>query len=215
MGNSLASPSQSSAATPTTPPPKQIGDLVKTTQYGWKGDVNPTKDNPTGQDHLTNDLHLGFLNNPLTPHAAALTDSEARNLNAQPGDVIDVGGQKYYYADRAPESDDRVDLYQPSGFNKNIPDFQAIRNLGGGSAKLKGGALSTAGEANVQRLMNGQTPPAQPTQQATIQPLNRPQASVMPIDSARASNNNQGIAFANLLKRVQLASTNGNKPDQS
>jgi hypothetical protein len=167
--------------------------MVKTTQYGYADDPN--------QDANSNVLKVGFKDNPLTPHAAALTDAEAQQLHAQPGDVLDVGGNKVYYADRAPESDPRVDLYQPQGFNKMIPDYQSVRDLGGGSSQLKGGDLSAAGEANVQKFTGGQASPEPqgvPTQQTSSTPIVLPAQN----DSARASDNNQGIAFINLLKRL-------------
>lgn len=135
----------------TQPTEKNTGELVRTTQYGW-----PT-DNPS--DKLTTISKVGNHDNPLTEHSIALSDQMAQSINAKPGDVIKIGDTLGYYADRAPENDKRVDIYQPKGMNKNIPDFQAIKNLGGGSQDLKGTALASTGETNIQNILSGITNP--------------------------------------------------------
>jgi hypothetical protein len=149
------------------PPMTQKGILAKTTQFGYSND-------PQG-DSLTR-AGVGMLDNPLTAHSAALTKSMQAMENAQPGDVIETidpktGGKRYsYFADRAPELDARVDLYQPQGFDKSIPDNQQVINLGGGNPRLRGNALSTAGEANVAKWSTG----SQPQANATPSPVSAP-----------------------------------------
>lgn len=123
--------------------------LARSTQFGWNTDPN--------QDYNTNVLKIGMRDNPLTAHAAALTRLMQQQLKATPGDVIELTDGKghktdEYFADRAPESDARVDMYQPQGFDKSIPDFQNAVNLGGGNSRLSGARLAAAGEANVAKL---------------------------------------------------------------
>jgi hypothetical protein len=146
------------------------GIIGNITQYGYANDPQ--------MDKLTL-KKLGMRDNTLTPHAAALTDSMAQQVHANPGDVIEIvdpNGNKRlaYYGDRAPEPDPRVDLYQPQGFDKSIPDKQQVINLGGGSPTLRGQQLSTTGEANVQKFLTPSTPAAQPEMQTQQQPSAAP-----------------------------------------
>lgn len=136
-------------------PSPAIGQV---TQYAYPGDKY--------SDKLTRQK-LGMVDNILTPHAAALTQSMQDKIHANNGDVImivdDKGNKRYsYFADRAPEVNPRVDLYQPQGYDESIADYQKVVNLGGGSAKLRGQALADAGEANVQKYLN--SPASTPTQ---------------------------------------------------
>lgn len=136
------------------PPVRRAGGIFgKTTQFGYANDLTP--------DRNSNVLRIGNRDNPLTPHAVALTDSMRDAQNALPGDTIETidskGNKRFgYFGDRAPESDPRVDFYQPQGFDKNIEDHQQVIDLGGGNAKASGRALAALGEANVQRAMSGQ-----------------------------------------------------------
>ncbi len=140
--NEQSQVSQNNALLPNDSDPVPTGTpQTRTTQYGWAGD-DPS-------DYNTSVLKVGNRDNPLTAHAAALSDAEVQKLSAQPGDVILAGGQRYYYADRAPESDARVDLYQPQGMDPSIPDYQDVQDLGGGAPTLRGAALAQQGEANV------------------------------------------------------------------
>jgi hypothetical protein len=163
-----------------TPPPQ---NTVRTTQYGWTGD-DPS-------DYNTSVLKVGNRDNPLTDHAAALSDSEAQQLNAKPGDVLRVGGQLYYYADRAPEKDARVDLYQPSGMDTSLPDYAPVQNLGGGSDSLRGTALSQTGLQNIAAFNNNGAQPATSTvtQNSPVAP-----PSLAPMNTA---------AYLQLLKQLQ------------
>lgn len=132
------------------PAKSQGGGIIgKATQYGYANDSTP--------DYNSNVLKIGMRDNPLTPHAAALTKLMQRQINAQPGDAIetiDGKGNKHveYFADRAPESDARIDFYKPQGFDKSLDDSQQVIDLGGGDSRLSGKALAAAGEANVARL---------------------------------------------------------------
>jgi|SRR6516162_7557848 hypothetical protein len=97
---------------------------IKTTQYGYekKGDKNWDKDTAAGRGKF-HSLEPGV--------SAALTDSAAKALGVQPGDWIKVtypngSVQIRRYDDRAPQKENRVDLYQPRGFDKNIPDFGSV-----------------------------------------------------------------------------------------
>lgn len=138
----------------------------KTTNYGTADDKTPDSNTKAG---------VGNAANPLTPNAVALTSTMAQQLQAKPGDVLkltDTQGQTHYvyYGDTAPESDARIDLYNPNGTEANQPyTVVTAANLGGASTAPStfpitinpAGAskLSTAGinlsrnaESNIARL---------------------------------------------------------------
>lgn len=125
--------------------------LARMTQFGYSNDPN--------WDRNSNQLKIGMRDNPLTSHVAALSPDLEQRYHANPGDVLDIidnqGHHNYrYFGDRtSPKLSNRVDLYQPTGFDKSIPENQKVINLGGGNPSLKGRGLAQAGEQNVQKYI--------------------------------------------------------------
>jgi len=72
------------------------------------------------------------MGNLLNLSSCAITDSAKAALGAQHGDVLQIAfDQKNVFLrridDRAPESDERVDLFFPYAFNTSIPtDFANV-----------------------------------------------------------------------------------------
>jgi hypothetical protein len=115
---------------------------------GVDKDGKPTKDtNPGTQMRVT---QYGYADDPymdswtkkgfgkwhkLEPDVSmALTDSAAKALGVKPGDWIkieyaDGGTQIRRYDDRAPQKDQRVDLYNPRGFDKSLADYAKITRI--------------------------------------------------------------------------------------
>jgi len=107
------------------------GIRMKTTQYGYEKKGQPGYDsNSAAGRGKWHKLEPGV--------SAALTDSAAEKLGVQPGDWVKVtypngGTQIRRYDDRAPQKENRVDLYNPRGYNnipggldKSIPDFGSV-----------------------------------------------------------------------------------------
>ena len=105
-----------------TPAQKVAGVKMKVTQYGYKND-------PDG-DTLT-EQGWGFRNNRLNASSCALTVAAQKALGAKAFDRIQI---KFaddlilyrHFDDRAPENEARLDLYQPAGFDKTLPDVGEV-----------------------------------------------------------------------------------------
>ena len=86
--------------------------------------IDPSKITWVRNEGGGKDGHNGaFFNLKNIPGAVALSDSMAAKLGVKYGDTfqgVDLKGNKRMltYADRAPESDDRIDYYDPSGSEK-------------------------------------------------------------------------------------------------
>jgi len=99
------------------------GTRMKVTQYGYANDPTPDSNTQKG---------LGIQNRKLEPGvSAALTKSAAKELGVKPGDWIKIqyangGTQIRRYDDRAPQGEKRIDLYQPGGFDRSLPDYGTI-----------------------------------------------------------------------------------------
>ena len=95
--------------------------IVKVTQYGYPGDP----------DADTNTLSLlGFANNRLDVNSCALTLSSCDGLGIGHKDHVWIrihfADGSYIYRrhdDTAPESDPRVDLFMPGGYQPTMPDM--------------------------------------------------------------------------------------------
>src|ERR1700757_885820 len=104
---------------------------IKVTQYGYPSD-------PDG-DTLTEE-GWGAWDNKLTEDGCALTNQALIELSEDmlmlPFYWIKIDFKNgtaplvRQYQDKAPESDARVDLYMPSGFDKFLPDAAEVTNLG-------------------------------------------------------------------------------------
>jgi hypothetical protein len=104
------------------------GVNMKLTQYGYPND--PYSDSETRKGHgAYHNLHAG--------ESVALTDSGLRALGLSRHQVrsssqwVDIklrggGTLTRRIDDRAPERDLRTDLYQPGGFDRNLPDHADI-----------------------------------------------------------------------------------------
>ncbi len=103
------------------------GQQMQITQYGYKGDPDMDKYTAKGEGAFAN----------LQPDvSAALTQSAQKALGAQPGDYLKVTfkdgtSQIRRFDDRAPESNERMDLYQKEGFDKSIPDIGSVSVIKG------------------------------------------------------------------------------------
>lgn len=99
--------------------------MIRITQYGYAGD-------PYG-DTLTTEGWGGW-GNRLDGASCALTDSEQKALGltkANHGAKLKItfpNGLVLYrfWADRAPEGNERVDLNEPNGFESRIPEFANV-----------------------------------------------------------------------------------------
>lgn len=105
------------------------GITMKLTQYGYRND--PYMDSETRRGH-------GAYHNLHASESVALTDSGLRALGLSRSQVrhgsywVDInlrggGVLTRRIDDRAPERDRRVDLYQPRGFDRHLPDHADIR----------------------------------------------------------------------------------------
>lgn len=95
---------------------------IKTTQYGYPNDEDG--------DTLTKE-GWGCWGNKLTAAGCALTKSAENLLGATKLCWLKITystGVILYrqWQDRAPEADDRLDLYQPQGFDKTLPDYADV-----------------------------------------------------------------------------------------
>lgn len=101
---------------------------TRITQYGYSND--PYADTLTEQG-------WGGWGNRLNGASCALTDSEVKELGLTKADhgcklkiTFDSGVVIYrFWADRAPEASDRLDLNQPEGFDKSIPDWATVEKV--------------------------------------------------------------------------------------
>jgi hypothetical protein len=95
---------------------------MKLTQYGYRND--PYMDSETAKGHgAYHALESGI--------SCALTDSAKSALGATKRCWIRIsfpagGSMVRRYDDRAPETDHRVDLYMPAGFETALPDYAEI-----------------------------------------------------------------------------------------
>jgi len=95
----------------------QAGDGIKITDYAYPGDTTPDPNSAKGSGAFPFSSAPGSL---IPNYSAALTDAAAARLGLKPGQTFTVTsttGQVYSlrYDDRAPETDDRIDIYSPGG----------------------------------------------------------------------------------------------------
>lgn len=95
---------------------------IKITQYGFPSD--PYMDPDTAK-------RIGNRDNHLTTASCAITDSALKDLGAANGDVLRIifnADVEFFRRidDTAPESDPRIDLFQPNGFDKSLPDYADV-----------------------------------------------------------------------------------------
>jgi hypothetical protein len=96
---------------------------MKITQYGYSND--PYMDSETAKGN-------GAYHRLEAGVSCALTDSAKHALGAHHRDWVEIhfiggGTQVRRYDDRAPEADERVDLYNPGGFQNALGDFADVR----------------------------------------------------------------------------------------
>ena len=102
---------------------------MQLTQYGYRND--PFMDSETRRGH-------GAYHNLASERSVALTDAGLRALGLSRSyvrhhdawvDIMLRGGGVLHRRidDRAPERNKRADLYQPGGFNRQLPDFGDVR----------------------------------------------------------------------------------------
>jgi hypothetical protein len=105
------------------------------THYAYQGDSTPDTNSAQGIGAFPFSSAAGSL---IPMYSAALTDAAAAQYHVQPGQSFTVGtstGSTYnlVYADRAPQSDVRVDIYDPNnalGAGNNFS--QGLTSLNGG-----------------------------------------------------------------------------------
>lgn len=124
--NGLTVPEGESASTVTG---------FQTTHYGYPDDETPDENTKAGK---------GKWGPLVDGDSLALTDSMAQKIGAKPHDKIELKDAKGNtrvgtYIDRAPESDDRVDIYNPKGSKKGGTPFSAIS-----AKKIESRVASTA-----------------------------------------------------------------------
>lgn len=95
---------------------------MKLTQYGYASD--PYMDSETKKGH-------GAYHNLEKGISCALTDSAKTAIGATKRCWVRIsfpsgGSIVRRYDDRAPEHDDRCDLYQPAGFDHGLPDHATV-----------------------------------------------------------------------------------------
>jgi hypothetical protein len=109
---------------------------VTLTHYAYAGDSTPDPGSAQGEGAFSWDSAPGSL---VPMYSAALTASAAKQYNVQPGQsftVTTTGGQTYnlVYADTAPESDARVDIYDPNNALGGGNNFsEGITSINGGA----------------------------------------------------------------------------------
>jgi hypothetical protein len=122
------------------------------THYAYPGDNGGTPGGKIDSDSARGIGAFPFSSAPgsLIPgYSAALTDSAAAAYGIQPGQqftITTTGGQTYnlVYADRAPESDQRVDIYDPQGQLPGGNNFSAsIASINGGPVVLEQSGLAS------------------------------------------------------------------------
>ena len=98
---------------------------VMVTQYGLSKKAGGW-DAPDQEAGSQTDQRIGNHDNPLIENlSCAVTDSVKKTLGLKPGDKIKLvwpngQGLIVQYDDRAPEIDDRIDLWKPKSFDKTI-----------------------------------------------------------------------------------------------
>jgi hypothetical protein len=104
------------------------GVQVRLTQFGYRND--PYMDSETRKGH-------GAYSNLASNRSVALTDSTLAALHLTKSMVrhehpwIDIhlkggGVLTRRIDDRAPERNRRVDVYEPGGFNRQLPDYATV-----------------------------------------------------------------------------------------
>jgi hypothetical protein len=104
------------------------GVRMQLTQYGYPND--PYSDSETRKGH-------GAYHSLVRDESVALTDSGLRALGLSRSQVLDSqpwvniqlrggGSLQRRIDDRAPEANRRADLYQPGGFDRQLPDFADV-----------------------------------------------------------------------------------------
>ncbi|MGA8659223.1 MAG: hypothetical protein WB586_24095 [Chthoniobacterales bacterium] len=108
---------------------------VMLTHYAYPGDSTPDSKSAQGIGAFSFSSAPGSL---IPVYSAALTASAAQQYNLQPGQSFSVttaSGQTYnlVYADVAPESDARVDIYDPNGVLPGGNSFSdSLTSINGG-----------------------------------------------------------------------------------
>ena len=98
---------------------------MRITQYGYNDD--PYMDSKT-------ERRIGGWDNVLNAESCALTDAAVKLLELTQANrgaklqVVFTNGATIFrrWDDRAPEANARLDLYQPQGFDKSLPDFATV-----------------------------------------------------------------------------------------
>jgi hypothetical protein len=104
------------------------GVTMRLTQYGYPGD--PYSDSETRKGH-------GAYHSLVAGESVALTDAGLRALGLSRSEVRQThpwvelqlrggGTLERRIDDRAPEANRRVDLYQPGGFDRRLPDYADV-----------------------------------------------------------------------------------------
>jgi hypothetical protein len=100
---------------------------IRITQYGYANDSTPDSNT---------EAHIGVQNIELDQNVScAITDTAKSALGAHVGDWlrIDLGGGQVFYRridDRAPEHDQRVDIYMVQGYSRKIHDYADVTLTG-------------------------------------------------------------------------------------
>jgi hypothetical protein len=96
---------------------------IRITQYGYANDSTPDSNTRA---------HIGVQNIELAQDVScAVTDSAKHALGAHVGDWlrIDFGSGNVVYRridDRAPENDQRVDMYMVQGYHRGLHDYADV-----------------------------------------------------------------------------------------
>jgi hypothetical protein len=136
FGQRQNQPGNLGQATPSPlPDPTSRTNGLTLTHYAYPGDGTPDGNSARGIGAFPFSSAPGSL---IPGYSAALTASAAAAYNIQPGQsfsITTVGGQTYslVYADVAPESDQRVDIYDPQGLLPGGNSFgQSVASINGG-----------------------------------------------------------------------------------
>ena len=117
---------------------------VLLTHYAYPGDSTPDSDSAAGRGKFS--PATGSL---IPMYSAALTDAAAAAYHVTPGQSFTITtstGQTYnlLYADRAPENDNRVDIYDPNNSLGGGNDFSGqVTSLNGGPIVQGGTGLQS------------------------------------------------------------------------